>query len=107
MNTVIARRGLDKRELDRFADGVAYVMLLLLAMLDTSGGLLLIPILLLVARVIQYQYYLLLSFMPFVFVFLSDEWYSHDLFNAFLENIPSASRLSSDDHPGPSPPSSG
>lgn len=105
VNTVIARRGLDKRELDRFADGVAYVMLLLLAMLDTSGGLLLIPILLLVtARVIQYQYYLLLSFMPFVFVFLGDEWYSHGLFNAFLENIPASIQdYLLDDHAGPFP----
>ena len=44
------------------SDGVAYVMLLLLAMLDTSGGLLLLPILLLVTmRVVQFKFYLLLS----------------------------------------------
>ena len=41
-------------------------MLLLLAMLDTSGGLLLIPILVLVTAEDSVQYYLLLSFMPFV-----------------------------------------
>jgi hypothetical protein len=105
VNSVIARRGLDKGELDRMADGVAYVMLLLLAMLDTSGGLLLLPILLLVtARVIQYAYYLLLCFIPFVFIFLSDGWYSHGLFNAFIDILPgSFQNYLLDEHVGPFP----
>ena len=105
VNTVIARRGLDTNELDRMSDGVAYVMLLLLAMLDTSGGLLLMPILLLVTlRVIQYKFYLLLSFMPLVLVFLGDAWYSHGLFNAFLESTPETVQdYLLDRHAGPFP----
>ena len=105
VNAVISRRGLDKGELDRMGDGVAYVMLLLLGMLDTSGGLLLLPILLLVTvRVIQYRYYLLLSFIPFVLIFLSDGWYSHGLFNAFIDTLPeSFQTYLLDQHAGPFP----
>ncbi len=105
VNTAIARRGLDKGEVDRMSDGVAYVMLIVLAMLDTSGGLLLIPILTLVTvRVIQYRYYLLLSFMPIVLLVLSDGWYSHGLFSAFLESIPENIRTYLlDNHAGPFP----
>ncbi|MBH34038.1 MAG: hypothetical protein CMB74_01135 [Euryarchaeota archaeon] len=105
VNTVIARRGIDTNELDRMSDGVAYVMLLLLAMLDTSGGLLLLPILLLVTmRVVQFKFYLLLSLMPLVLVFLGQGWYSHGLFNTMLEGAPDSVRTYLlDDHAGPFP----
>ena len=105
VNTVIARRGIDTNELDRMSDGVAYVMLLLLAMLDTSGGLLLLPILLLVTmRVVQFKFYLLLSLMPLVLVFLGQGWYSHGLFNTMLESAPDSVRTYLlDDHAGPFP----
>ena len=105
VNTVIARRGLDTNELDRMSDGVAYVMLLILAMLDSSGGLLLLPILLLVTlRTIQYKFYLLLSVMPLVLVFLDDNWYTHGLFNALLDNAPETVRsYLLDRHAGPFP----
>ena len=105
VNAVIAKRGLDKGELDRNSDGVAYIMLLLLGMLDTSGGLLLLPILLLVtARLVQFRFYLLLSFTPLALVFLGSGWYSHGLFNAFLDTLPAGFQdYLLDQHAGPFP----
>ena len=57
VNAFIARRGLDEEGLSRTADGLAYVMLLVLALLDSSGGLLLIPLVLLVSmRTLQHNF---------------------------------------------------
>ena len=90
VNFVISRRGLDVGEANRSADAVAYIMLLFLGMLDTSGGLLLIPMLVLVTwRLLQYHFYWLLATVPLVFVILGDGWLEHGLMQAIFDTMPS------------------
>lgn len=103
VNAVIARRGLDINEASRGSDAVTYSMLLLLGMLDTSGGLLLIPMMVLVTwRVLQYHFYWLLACVPFVFILLGDGWFEHGLFQEILAIAPdTVAAYMVDAHAGP------
>jgi len=105
VNAAISKRGLDVGVLNRTSDGVTYVMLLFLAMLDTSGGLLLIPLFVLVTwKTLQYRYYWLLTGIPFVFIFLGDGWFTHGVFGTVLEALPDTiSSYLVDQHSGPFP----
>ena len=105
VNAVISKRGLDVGVLNRTSDGVTYAMLLLLAMLDTSGGLLLIPLFVLVTwKTLQYRFYWLLAGIPFVFVFLGDGWFTHGVVGSILDGLPnSMSSYLVDQHSGPFP----
>lgn len=105
VNAVISKRGLDVGGLNRTSDGVTYVMLIFLAMLDTSGGLLLIPLFGLVTwRTLQYRYYWLLAGMPFVFIFLGEGWFTHGVVGTVLSGLPdSISSYLMDQHSGPFP----
>ena len=65
VNGVIVRRGIDETSLNREADGAMYLMLLGLALLDTSGGLLFLPLAVLVAwRTVLHRYHVLTLLVP-------------------------------------------
>lgn len=75
VNALIAKRGIDKSGLDFFADSLAYGLLMILASFDSSGGILLLPLVSLVAfRTIQHRHYGVTLLTPFVFLLLSDNW---------------------------------
>ena len=105
VNFVIAGRGLDKDGLSRSSDAVTYAMLVLLAMMDTSGGVLFIPLLTLVTwRTMQYQFYWFLALLPLVYIFLGDGWFTHGVFQALLDSAPqSIADYMVDYHNGPYP----
>ena len=105
VNAVIAKRGLDVGEANRASEAVTYVMLLVLGMLDTSGGLLFIPLVVLVTwRVLQYHYYWLLACVPFVFILIGDGWFTHGLFEELLSVAPdTVAAYAVDPHSGPFP----
>lgn len=65
VNGVIQRRGIDEQVLNREADGAMYLMLLGLGLLDTSGGLLFLPLAGLVAwRTVLHRYHALTLLVP-------------------------------------------
>ncbi len=89
VNTAIARRGLDEASLNRNADAMAYLLLLLLALLDTSGGLLLLPIVTLVAvRTVKHAFQGLTVVIPITFLIPSTIWYEEGLLGRFLTSLP-------------------
>ena len=104
-NVVIARRGLDTDGLNRSSDAVTYLMLILLGMMDTSGGVLYLPILALVTwRTMQYRFYWILALLPIVYVFQGDGWFTHGVFFELLNTAPeSIANYLMDDHNGPYP----
>ena len=104
-NVVIARRGLDTDGLSRSSDAVTYLMLILLGMMDTSGGVLFLPILTLVTwRTMQYRFYWILAVLPIVYVFQGDGWFTHGVFGEVLNTAPeSIANYLMDDHNGPYP----
>ena len=69
--------GLDTDGLSRSSDAVTYAMLILLGMMDTSGGVLFLPLLALVTwRTLQYRFYWFLALLPIVYVFMGDGWFT-------------------------------
>lgn len=104
-NVVIARRGLDTDGLSRASDAVTYGMLILLGMMDTSGGVLFLPILALVTwRTMQYRFYWILALLPIIYVFQGDGWFTHGVFGALLDTAPAnIADYLTDDHNGPYP----
>ena len=103
VNAVIAKRGLDIEGLSRDADRVTYFMLMLLAILDTSGGLLMVPILALVAvRTVRHQYNGITLIVPIIFLLPGETWWDEGILTKLIEMLPSG--LSSyllDSHEGP------
>ena len=104
-NFAIARRGLDKDGLSRASDAVTYGMLILLGMMDTSGGVLFLPLLALVTwRTLQYRFYWFLALLPIVYVFMGDGWFTHGVFWELLSAAPeSIFDYLTDYHSGPYP----
>ena len=50
-------------------------------MMDTSGGVLFLPLLALVTwRTLQYRFYWFLAVLPIVYVFMGDGWFTHGVF---------------------------
>ena len=75
VNALIAKRGIDKSGLDFNADGLSYVLLMILASFDSSGGILLVPLLTLIAfRTLQHRHYGITLLTPLVLLFLGDLW---------------------------------
>ena len=75
VNALIAKRGIDGSGLNFRADGLAYVLLMILASFDSSGGILLIPLMILIAfRTIQHRHYGITLLTPLVFLLLGDLW---------------------------------
>ena len=105
VNTVIGRRGLDTDGLNRSSDAVTYLMLILLGMMDTSGGVLFLPMLALVTwRTMQYRFYWILAILPIVYVFLGNGWFTHGVFWALLDLAPTnIAEYLVDFHNGPYP----
>lgn len=103
VNAFIARKGLDEEGLSRTADGLAYVMLMVLALLDSSGGLLLIPLVLLVSmRTLQHNFQGLTVLIPLVFILMPRSWWESGLFALFMDALPSMfSDYFTDNHAGP------
>ena len=103
VNAVIAKRGLDIEGLSRDADRVTYFMLMVLAVLDTSGGLLMLPILSLVAvRTVRHQYNGITLIVPLIFLLPGETWWDEGILTKLIEMLPSG--LSSyllDSHEGP------
>ncbi|MBL6806202.1 MAG: hypothetical protein ISQ54_01905 [Candidatus Poseidonia sp.] len=90
INALIAKRGIDKSGLNFGADGLAYVLLMILASLDSSGGILLIPLVSLIAfRSIQHRHYGVTLLTPIVFLWLSDQWMvGSGVTNSILDALP-------------------
>ena len=103
VNAFIARRGLDEEGLSRNADGLAYVMLMVLALLDSSGGLLLIPLVVLVSmRTLQHNFQGLTVLIPLVFILVSRSWWESGLFATIMDALPSMfSNYFTETHAGP------
>lgn len=103
VNAVIAKRGLDLEGLSRDADRVTYFMLMVLAILDTSGGLLMLPILSLVAvRTVRHQLNGVTLLVPLVLLLPGETWWNNGILTMVVEMLPSG--LSSyllDSHEGP------
>ncbi|MFB1004900.1 MAG: hypothetical protein QMC59_00270 [Candidatus Poseidoniaceae archaeon] len=71
----IGRRGLDKDGISINADLAAMMGLIALACLDTSGGLLLIPMLMLVTyQSVRYRHSLALMFAPLALIVTQNQW---------------------------------
>ena len=88
VNAYIGRRGLDEEGLDASADQVMYALLLVLALLDTSGGLLFLPIMTLVAaRTLMHRHYGLTVAVPLVWI-LGDDWWRSGLMDEVLTRLP-------------------
>ncbi|MDE0858098.1 MAG: hypothetical protein OSA38_05975 [Candidatus Poseidoniaceae archaeon] len=71
----IGRRGLDKDGISINADLAAMIGLIALACLDTSGGLLLIPMLMLATyQSVRYRHSLALMFAPLALIITQNQW---------------------------------
>jgi hypothetical protein len=89
VNSVISKRGIDASTVNRTADGVAYLLLLLLALLDASGGLLFLPLVMLVAfRTVRHQFYLTTLLVPIMYLLPSNEWWEFGVIGRILEYAP-------------------
>ncbi len=75
VNSQINKRGIDDGVLSKNADVSALAGLLLLAMMDSSGGLLLISMFVLVTiRAIKHRHNMLLLVSPLIFAFVGTSW---------------------------------
>ena len=104
VNAIISKRGIDEEGLNFYADATAYVLLLILATLDSSGGLLFVPILILVMlRTIQHRHYGTALFAPFAVLIMENDWFSRvGISNKILEGLPSdIENYLRDSHLGP------
>ena len=90
VNAIISKRGIDEEGLNFYADATAYVLLLILATLDSSGGLLFVPILFLVMyRTVQHRHYGTALFAPFAVLIMENDWFSRvGITNKILEGLP-------------------
>ena len=91
VNAIISKRGIDEDGLNFYADATAYVLLLILATLDSSGGLLFVPILFLVVyRTVQHRHYGTALFAPFAVLVMDSDWFTRvGITNKILEGLPS------------------
>ena len=104
VNAIISKRGVDKEGINFYADAAAYVLLLLLATLDSSGGLLFLPMFSLVAyKTIQHRHYGAAMFAPVAVWLMDDFWFTRvGITNRFLEGLPSdIENYLRDSHSGP------
>ena len=92
VNSIITRRGVDEEGLNFSADVVSYLLLLVLASMDSSGGLLLLPIALLVMyRSVQFKQYAVAVTTPLLFIVVGDGWLTNPgLMNELLTRLPEA-----------------
>ena len=75
VNAQINKRGIDDEVLSKNADVAALAGLLLLAMMDSSGGLLLISMFVLATiRAIKHRHNMLLMASPIIFAFIGTTW---------------------------------
>jgi hypothetical protein len=75
VNSQINKRGIDDGVLSKNADVAALAGLLLLAMMDSSGGLLLLSMFVLVtSRAIKHRHNMLLLTSPLIFAFVGTSW---------------------------------
>ena len=75
VNSQINKRGIDDEVLSKNSDVAALAGLLVLAMMDTSGGLLLISMFVLVTiRAIKHRHNMLLMASPLIFLFVGKTW---------------------------------
>ncbi len=75
VNSQINKRGIDDGVLSKNADVSALAGLLLLAMMDSSGGLLLLSMFVLVtSRAIKHRHNMLLLVSPLIFAFVGTSW---------------------------------
>jgi hypothetical protein len=89
VNAMISRRGLDMDGLSRTADGVSYAFLLVLALLDVSGGVLLLPLAVLVAaRTVSHRFHGFTILVPLVFLIPPDRWWDEGVFALLIEALP-------------------
>ena len=103
VNAVIQRRGIDETVLNREADGATYLLLLGLALLDTSGGILFLPLAVLVAwRTVRHRYHAITLFVPLA-AWLADVGRdANGLVGRGLEALPqNVSDYLASDHNGP------
>jgi len=89
VNSQINKRGIDDDELSINSDVAALAGLLLLAMMDTSGGLLLISMLVLVtSRAIKHRHNTVLLASPLIFLFVGTTWLTeYGLANTILDAL--------------------
>ncbi len=89
VNSQINKRGIDDEVLSKNADVAALAGLLVLAMMDSSGGLLLISMFVLATfRAIKHRHNMLLMASPIIFAFIGTTWVKEiGLANTILEAI--------------------
>ncbi len=92
VNRLITKRGLDREAISKTADGWAMVGLLALACLDTSGGLLIVSMMILVtARSLQYNHVWPLMLSPLVYLVQSDAWLTNPgIMELLIETVDSS-----------------
>ena len=89
VNSQINKRGIDDGVLSKNADVAALAGLLLLAMMDSSGGLLLLSMFVLVtSRAIKHRHNMLLLTSPLIFAFVGTSWLTEfGLANTILDAL--------------------
>ena len=89
VNSQINKRGIDDEVLSKNADVAALAGLLVLAMMDSSGGLLLISMFVLAtSRAIKHRHNMLLMASPIIFAFIGTTWVKEfGLANTILQEI--------------------
>ena len=92
VNAIINRRGIDVSAIKRSADVEAYIGLILLAMLDASGGLLFLTLTGFVAvKTLQHKVYLTGMLVPLAFLLQGDNWVNQaGLAKTMLDQFPSS-----------------
>jgi hypothetical protein len=91
VNAIINRRGIDESAIKRSADVEAYIGLILLAMLDASGGLLFLTLTGFVAvKTLQHKVYTTGMLVPLAYLLRSDGWVTQTgLAKTMLDRLPS------------------
>ena len=92
VNAIINRRGIDVSAIKRSADVEAYIGLILLAMLDASGGLLFLTLTgFVAAKTLQHKVYLTGMLVPLAFLLRGDNWVNQaGLAKTMLDQFPLA-----------------
>ena len=89
VNAVINKRGVDHEGLNRTGDAIAYLLLLVLASLDVSGGLLMVPLAVLVAvQTLKYNFNGIGLVIPLIFLTPSSSWFDDGVLGGVLNALP-------------------
>ena len=93
VNTIINRRGIDEEALKKSADVGAYIGLLLLSMMDSSGGLLFLTLsTFVVMKTLQHKHYFVSMLVPVAYMVRGNSIFNSEtgLFSVLIDAMPSA-----------------